>query len=60
MHVFLYCGTFGLMVLQLILASKLSELEHFEKDITIYWTRPLSYCGILSEALKMVEILIGV
>ena len=31
MHVFLHFGTFGLMVLQLILASKLSELEQFEK-----------------------------
>ena len=30
MHIFLYCGTFGLMVLQLILASKLSELQEFE------------------------------
>ena len=30
-HVFLHFGTFGLMVLQLILASKLSELEQFEK-----------------------------
>ena len=29
MHVFLYFGTFGLMVLHLILASKLSELEQF-------------------------------
>ena len=29
-HVFLHFGTFGLMVLQLILASKLSELEQFE------------------------------
>ena len=31
MHVFLHFGTFSLMVLQLILASKLSELEQFEK-----------------------------
>ena len=31
MHIFLHFGTFGLMVLQLILASKLSELEQFEK-----------------------------
>ena len=30
MHVFLHFGTFGLMVLQLILASKLSELEQIE------------------------------
>ena len=30
MHVFLHFGTFGLNVLQLILASKLSELEQFE------------------------------
>ena len=30
MHIFLHFGTFGLMVLQLILASKLSELEQFE------------------------------
>ena len=30
MHLFLHFGTFGLLVLQLILASKLSELEHFE------------------------------
>ena len=30
MHVFLHFGTFGLEVLQLILASKLSELEHLE------------------------------
>ena len=29
-HVFLHFGTFGLVVLQLILASKLSELEQFE------------------------------
>ena len=29
-HLFLHFGTFGLLVLQLILASKLSELEHFE------------------------------
>ena len=31
MHVFLHFGTFGLMVLQLILASKLSELDQFKK-----------------------------
>ena len=31
-HVFLYFGTFGLVVLQLILASKSSELEQFEKQ----------------------------
>ena len=30
MHVFTHFGTFDLVVLQLILASKLSELEHFE------------------------------
>ena len=30
-HVFLHFGTFGSVVLQLILASKLSELEQFEK-----------------------------
>ena len=29
-HVFLHLGTFGLMLLQLILASKLSELKQFE------------------------------
>ena len=29
-HLFLHFGTFGLVVLQLILASKLSELDHFE------------------------------
>ena len=29
-HVFLHFGTFGSVVLQLILASKLSELEQFE------------------------------
>jgi len=29
-HVFLHFGTFGLKALQLILASKLSELEPFE------------------------------
>ena len=29
-HVFLHFRTFGLMILQLILASKLSELEQFE------------------------------
>ena len=29
-HLFLHFGTFGLVVLQLILASKLSELEQFE------------------------------
>ena len=32
MHLFLHFGTFGLVVLQLILASKLSELEQFEKQ----------------------------
>ena len=32
-HVFLHFWTFGLMVLQLILASKLSQLEQFE----IFW-----------------------
>ena len=31
MHLFPHFGTFGLVVLQLILASKLSELEQFEK-----------------------------
>ena len=30
MHLFLHFGTFVLMVLQLILASKLSDLEQFE------------------------------
>ena len=30
MHVFLHFGTFGLDVLQLTLASKLSQLEQFE------------------------------
>ena len=30
MHVFLHFGTFGLKILQLILASKLSELKQFE------------------------------
>ena len=30
MHVFLQFGTFGIEVLQLILASKLSEVEQFE------------------------------
>ena len=30
MHIFLHFGTFGLMVLQLILASKLSGLEQLE------------------------------
>ena len=30
MHVFVHFGTFGLVVLQLILASKLSEFEQFE------------------------------
>ena len=34
MHVFVYFGTFGLMVLQLILTSKLSELEQFENFAT--------------------------
>ena len=29
-HLFLHFGTFGLLVLQLILSSKLSELEHFD------------------------------
>ena len=29
-HVFLHFGTFGINVVQLILASKLSELEQFE------------------------------
>ena len=29
-HVYLHFGTFGVVVLQLILASKLSELEQFE------------------------------
>ena len=39
MHVFLHFGTFGLMVLHLILASKLSELEQFEVfwDPTFFW-----------------------
>ena len=39
MHVFLHFGTFGLMVLQLILASKLSELEQFENfwDPPFFW-----------------------
>ena len=32
MHVFLHFKSFGLVVLQLILASKLSELEQFEKQ----------------------------
>ena len=31
MHLFLHFGTFGLVVLQLILALKLSVLELFEK-----------------------------
>ena len=31
-HIFLHFGTFGLMLLQLILASKLSELEQFENS----------------------------
>ena len=31
-HVFLHFKSFGLVVLQLILASKLSELEQFEKQ----------------------------
>ena len=31
MHFVLHFGTFDLMLLQLILASKLSELEKFEK-----------------------------
>ena len=30
MYVFLHFGTFGIEILQLILASKLSELEQFE------------------------------
>ena len=30
MHVFLHFGTFGVKVLQFILASKLSGLEHLE------------------------------
>ena len=30
MHIFLHFGTFGLLVLQLILASKMSELKQFE------------------------------
>ena len=38
MHFFLHFGTFGLVVLQLNLASKLSELEQFEnlQQITSY------------------------
>ena len=36
MHVFLHFGTFGLNVLQLILASKLSELEQFENRAENY------------------------
>ena len=31
-HVFLHFKSFGLVVLQLILASKLGELEQFEKQ----------------------------
>ena len=34
MHFSLHFGTFGLVVLQLILASKLGELEHFENLTT--------------------------
>ena len=34
-HVFLHFGTFGLEGLQLILASKLSELEQFENRAAI-------------------------
>ena len=30
MHVFLHFGTFGVVVLQLVLASKVGELEEFE------------------------------
>ena len=36
MHVFLYFGTFSLVVLQLILASKLGELEQFENRAAKY------------------------
>ena len=39
MHVFLHFGTYGFMVLQMILDSKLSELEQFEIfwDPTFFW-----------------------
>ena len=36
MHVFLHFGTFGVVVLQLILASKLGELEQFENPAANY------------------------
>ena len=36
MHLFLHFRTFGLVVLQLILASKLSELEQFENQAAHY------------------------
>ena len=36
MHFSLHFGTFGLVVLQLILASKLSELEQFENPEANY------------------------
>ena len=36
MHIFLHFGTFDLMVLQLILDSKLSELEQFENRAANY------------------------
>ena len=35
-HVFLHFGTFGVVVLQLILASKLGELEQFENPAAYY------------------------
>ena len=36
MHVFLHFGTFCLVALKLILASKLSELEQFENQAANY------------------------
>ena len=40
-HVFLHFGTFSLVVLQLILASKLIELEQFENfEITLFFDSP--------------------
>ena len=55
MHVFLHFGTFGVVVLQLILASKLGELEQFENltansqfaskyEFSGEWLHPIEKC----------------
>ena len=55
MHVFLHFGTFRVVVLQLILASKLGELEEFENrtansqfaskyEFSGKWLHPIEKC----------------